>query len=264
MTMHHMSGAGNTFILIDDRARPLLDSELTIEYVLELLKQNPRPDQRPIEGLLRIRSIDSRSINAEFYNPDGSRGMFCGNGARCAVRYGIDNGASAQGPLTLTFNGAQYAARVHDDATISIVLPPPTQLRYFPAGLLESIDVPVWYANVNSDHVVIDSAHDADNPLVARLRHHPDFPRGTNVNMLQSGDDGLLHLATFERGVETVTQACGTGAVSASLSMWMRTPSVHTYKIIPPSGRQLDVTINAEGGQITSIELRGDATYDNS
>jgi diaminopimelate epimerase len=260
----HMSGAGNTFLLVDDRSSTDLISELTAESVSRLIQTNERADGRAIEGLLRIRSIDSRGVSAEFYNPDGSRGMFCGNGARCVIRYAIDNGAAAQGPLTLTFNGAVYTARAHNDGTISVLLPPPTQLRYFPTGTLDSVDVPVWYANVNSDHVVIDAPQDAGNPLVACLRHHPEFPRGTNVNMLGTSDDGTLHLATFERGVEAITQACGTGAVSASLSMWMRAPSVHVYRIIPPSGRMIEVTINADGGQIQSIELRGDATYDNA
>lgn len=264
MTLRHMSGAGNTFILLDDRQDAPGSGELSAESVRDLIALHPRADHRPIEGLLRIRSISTSTIVAEFYNPDGTRGMLCGNGARCALRYGLDSGASAAEALQLNFNGCAYAGEAHADGSVSVILPPPAQLRYFAPGTLEDVPVPVWYVNVNSDHVVIDALHDASDPLIFRLRHHPVFPRGVNVNMLQTNSDGMLLLATFERGVEAVTQACGTGAVSAALSMWMRKPAVHDYVIIPPSGRRLAVRINEDAGHITSIELRGDANYDNA
>ncbi|MFN4907718.1 MAG: diaminopimelate epimerase [Bacteroidota bacterium] len=264
MILRHMSGAGNTFILLDDRHDAPDTGELSAESVRNLIAVHPRADQRPIEGLVRVLSISTSNIVAEFYNPDGTRGMLCGNGARCALRYGLDNGASTAGALQLNLNGCAYAGEAHTDGSVSVMLPPPAQLRYFAPGTLEDVSVPVWYVNVNSDHVVIDALHDASDPLIALLRHHPVFPRGVNVNMLQTSADGLLLLATFERGVEAITQACGTGAVSAALSMWMRTPAVHDYVIIPPSGRRLAVRINEDGGHITSIELRGDASYDNA
>lgn len=264
MTLRHMSGAGNTFILLDDRKEAPDSGELSAESVRNLIALYPRADHRPVEGLVRMRSISTSTIVAEFYNPDGTRGMLCGNGARCALRYGKDHGASAAGALQLILNGCAYAGEAFADGSVSVVLPPPAQLRYFAPGTLEDVSVPVWYVNVNSDHVVIDARHDASDRLVARLRHHPEFPRGVNVNMLQTDADGTLLLATFERGVEAITQACGTGAVSAALSMWMRKPAVHDYVIIPPSQRRLAVQINEEGGHITSIELRGDAIYDNA
>lgn len=264
MSIRHMSGAGNTFIVLDDRISATAGDDLTPEAARELLARHPRSDGRPIEGLVRIRHIDSSALQADFFNPDGSRGMLCGNGARCAVRYALDHGASPARELDVEFNGTHYIARSLPDESISITLPPPSQLRYFPVGSLENVSLPVWYANVNSDHVVIDVPHDAANPVVSVLRHHPDFPRGANVNLLIAQDDGTLRLATFERGVEAITQACGTGAVSAALSMWMRNPLLHAFNIIPPSQRRLFVQINEEGGHITSIELRGDATYDNT
>lgn len=263
MIIHHMSGAGNRFVLIDDRQEPCNEGlPFSDHQVRELLQLHGRPDAAPVEGLLRIREIQTSAITVEFYNPDGSRGMLCGNGARCSIRYAIDNGASPVGWIECTFNGITYTARQYDDQTIGLRMPTPTQMRFYPVGSLDGVDVPIWYVDVHSDHVVLDAAHDASNPLVLRLRHHPDFPRGVNVNLLQVSDPAALQLATFERGVEAITQACGTGAVSAAVTMWMRNPSVENFSIIPPSGRPLMVTIFAHGGHIDSIELRGDALYD--
>lgn len=264
MNTCHMSGAGNTFLVIDDRKDPITSATLSATDARALIRKHPRGDGLAIEGLIRIRSVGSSRAEAEFYNPDGTCGMLCGNGARCAVRYAVDHGTERSTLISLVLNDIEYEARMHSDGTVRIVLPPPTQLRYFPIGTLDNVDLPVWYVNVNSDHVVVDHPHDLSDPLIARLRHHPVFPRGANVNMLVIETDRTLRLATFERGVEGITQACGTGAVSAALSMWMRDPSITAYTIIPPSGRPLGVTIAESGGHIQSIVLRGDATYDNA
>ena len=264
MTIHHMSGAGNRFLMVDDRQDHLFDDVMTPEQVSDLFAKNARSDAAPFEGLLRMRLIDGAQCVTDFYNPDGSRGMLCGNGARCAVRYAVDHGASQHGALSCTFNGTTYTARLYDDSTVGIMLPTPAQVRYFPVGTLDSVEIPVWFVDVSSDHVVIEAPLDATNPIVGILRHHADFPRGVNVNMLEMISPDILRLATFERGVEAITQACGTGAVSSAVTMWMRDPSITRFTIVPPSGRELVVTIFANAGHIDSIELRGDAVYDNS
>lgn len=264
MTINHMSGAGNRFLVVDDREDHFFADDMTPEQISALFAKHARTDAAPFEGLLRVRSIDGSLCETDFYNPDGSRGMLCGNGARCAVQYAVDHGASPNGALSCTFNGITYTARLYDDSTVGIMLPTPAQVRYFPIGSLENVPIPVWYVDVSSDHVVIEMPHDASNPLVGILRHHADFPRGVNVNMAEMISPGIIRLATFERGVEAITQACGTGAVSTAVTMWMRDPSITRFTIVPPSGRELVVTIFAEAGHIDSIELRGDAVYDNS
>jgi diaminopimelate epimerase len=262
MTVLHMSGAGNRFLLIDDRDQLGAEDVFTPDQVRELAADRARTDGGSIEGLLRIRQIGTSRVEADFYNPDGSRGMLCGNGARCVVRYAADHGLRAHEAISCVFNGMPFRARVYDDATIGIDLPTPLQMRYFAPGSLEAVDVPVWYVDVQSDHAVIIAPQQAPSLLVAQLRHHPDFPRGVNVNMMCITDPQRISLATFERGVEAITGACGTGAVSAAVTMWMRDPSHTRFTVIPPSGRPLEVTIFAQAGHIETIELRGDAVYD--
>jgi len=262
MKITHMSGAGNRFLVIDDRDASDNDEVFTPDQIKRLIADHARVDGASLEGVLRIRHIAAARVEADFYNPDGSRGMLCGNGARCAVRYALDNGARTQESISCLFNWVLYSARAYDDNTIGVQLPTPQQMRYFAPGSLESVEIPVWYVDVQSDHAVILAEHDSSAPVVTKLRHHPDFPRGVNVNMMCLTNPQTISLATFERGVEAITGACGTGAVSAAVTMWMRDPSITRFTVIPPSGRPLMVTIFAEAGHIESIELRGDAVYD--
>ena len=78
-----MNGAGNDFILIDDRARKI---DLTTQQIVRLCDR-----QRGIgaDGLFLL--VPNTSGKAdwswEFYNRDGSVADMCGNGARCFARF---------------------------------------------------------------------------------------------------------------------------------------------------------------------------------
>lgn len=257
----HMSGAGNTFIVGDGRDEI---AQLPPGAVRSLIEQHPREDGAAIEGVLVLRSIDSSMITGDFYNPDGTYGMMCGNGARCLVRFACDHGAQGSTELQLVLNGASYGARQHDDTTVSIVFPPPIDEREYPIGSLENVDIPVSYVNVNSDHVVIDGPCDGRRPIVQILRHHPAFPRGVNVNMVDVVSPTHLRIATFERGVEGITGACGTGALSSCIALWRAGRCADTVTITPPSQRSLTVTLHHSHSTLTACTLRGDAQYDHT
>lgn len=257
----HMSGAGNTF-LVGDRRDDI--AELPPGAVRSIIDQHPRADGAAIEGVLILRDIDDNVITGDFYNPDGTYGMMCGNGARCLVRFACDHGAPVTSKLRLNLNGASYGAQQHDDATVSIVFPPPIEEHIYPVGSLAHVDIPVTYVNVNSDHVVIDGPCDAQRPIVRILRHHPAFPRGVNVNMVDVLSPTHLRIATFERGVEAVTGACGTGALSSCIALWRAGRCSDAVTVTPPSQRTLTVTLHHVDSTLTACTLRGDAHYDNT
>lgn len=259
MTFVHMSGAGNCFLVADARKH---ETPLTREDVLHAVIDNQRNDQRSVEGVLLLNSCSEDTIEADFYNPDGSHGMMCGNGARCIVRFALDHGLMVHEHITLRLNSMTFLCSIGDNNTVSVVFPPPSDIIHYPVGTLEGVTIDTWYVNVGSDHVVIDGPLDALRPEVQVLRHHPAFPRGVNVNMVDS--NSVLHIATFERGVEAITGACGTGALSSAVVEWMKHPHITTFRMIPPSGRLLEITLTVDNNQITNMMLTGDAVYDSN
>ena len=87
-----MNGAGNDFVLIDNRDGKV---RLSREQVVKLCHR-----QRGVgaDGLFLL--IPSRTGKAdwawEFYNSDGGAAEMCGNGARCFARF-IQKKAGANG-----------------------------------------------------------------------------------------------------------------------------------------------------------------------
>ncbi|MCX6140271.1 MAG: diaminopimelate epimerase [Candidatus Kapabacteria bacterium] len=262
MTFYHMSGAGNTFLVADGRnfAQVILEPH----EVREIVARNPRLDGSPVEGVLILRVRTSNSFDADYYNPDGSYGMMCGNGSRCIVRFAVDRGLDASSEILFTLNKAPYGAFVNDSDTISVVFPPPRLERTYASGELDGIDIAIDYVDVGSDHVVISGPLDASRPIVRILRNHAEFINGTNVNMTNIQPNGTVNIATFERGVEDITGACGTGALSAAVSLWRKALVSDTVEFTPPSGRRLIVRIEHDGATITNLILQGDARYDNA
>src|SRR5689334_12370679 len=78
-----MNGAGNDFVLIDNRARTF---NLTRDQVVKLCDRHRGVGA---DGVILLVPCPSGKADWawEFYNSDGSTGEMCGNGARCFARF---------------------------------------------------------------------------------------------------------------------------------------------------------------------------------
>ena len=78
-----MNGAGNDFVLIDNRARKV---KLSRDQVVRLCDRHRGVGADGV--ILLVPSASGKADWAwEFYNSDGSTGEMCGNGARCFARF---------------------------------------------------------------------------------------------------------------------------------------------------------------------------------
>ena len=96
--------------------------------------------------------------------------------------------------------------------------------------------------------------------LAPKIRFHPFFgAKGTNVNFVQIKDKDLLWMRTYERGVESETQACGTGAIASAIAATLLFSLSSPIKIFPTSKIPIEISLNFSDKGISDIRMSGPA-----
>ena len=260
MTLHKYSGAGNDFIVIDGRYSDV--SEYRCGSVISALCSRTdgfvaADGKIGADGLMILSPSGSTDFRMEFFNPDGSSGMMCGNGGRCitafADKLGIVPGRGKEYVFEAA-DGIHTAAILGKDGNVCTV-----RLRMIDPFDLHQCEEG-WFVNTGTRHLVrfVDKLETLDVATEgSRLRHLPAFaPEGVNIdfvfappltrrvstrpavrvccqsNIREQGAAGVanvvetkfanqgaepLQIRTFEKGVEAETLACGTGIVAAAV-----------------------------------------------
>lgn len=254
-----MSGAGNDFVLIDNRAQQL---KLSHDQIVRLCDRHRGVGADGV--ILLVPSQSGRADWAwDFFNSDGSVGEMCGNGARCFARF-VQKLTGAAGDLTFETLAGVITAQFEGER-VTVNLTPPVDLRLNEELALAAGRQTVHSVNTGVPHAVL-FVPDADRAMVMQLgpelRRHAHFaPRGTNVNFVQVLGPGRIRVRTFERGVEGETLACGTGVTASALI----TSRVHHFgspvRVQVQGGDQLEVGFREANGGFTDVRLSGPAEF---
>ena len=251
-----MHGAGNDFILVDDRQETFPISDASF-----LEKIGTRRTGVGCDGIILIQPSQTADVRMRFFNPDGQEQDMCGNGARCFARLAFDIGAAPEKMQIQTRAGKIEATVKGDQVTLLLTDPKDWKLD-LDVGLDRSLD----FVNTGVEHAVLRvddlGAVDVDS-LGRNVRFHDLFsPLGTNANFVQVESDGTLSLRTYERGVEAETLACGTGAAATAVIAqkrgWVDLPvAVHCaggYDLVIDSGSN-GTTLSGGAEYVFSGEL---------
>lgn len=254
-----MNGAGNDFVLVDNRAGKIL---LTTEQIVRLCDRHRGVGA---DGVMLL--VSARNGKADwawdFYNSDGSVAEMCGNGARCFARY-VQKTVGMNRDFTFETVAGIISASFQGDR-VTVNLTKPKDLKLNEPVVLASGVAALHSLNTGVPHAV-QFVPDADQAMVmqvgAEIRRHVHFgPRGTNVNFVQVLGPNQIRVRTFERGVEGETLACGTG-VSASAMIAAR---VHGFtspvKVQVQGGDQLEVSFAEINGEFDAVRLTGPADF---
>ncbi len=248
ITFNKYQGAGNDFIIIDNRSSNFNPSESKLV--------NKLCDRRfgiGADGLILISSFSKVDYEMKYFNSDGKLGSMCGNGGRCAAHFTLKHGIAGEKQRFLAFDGI-HEAEVHDD----IVRLQMADVNEF--GIIDGN----YFVNTGSPHYMIFS-DDIDkinvNEEGKSLRWSPKFaPDGTNVNFVQVVDNGL-HVRTFERGVEEETLACGTGVTASAIASFLAGHFDRQKIKVRAKGGNLEVEFRIKDNKVTNVWLKGPATF---
>lgn len=257
LSFYKMSGAGNDFIIIDNRSQALAVQDLS-RFAARVCC---RKMSVGADGLILIESSDQVDFKWQFFNADGSPAEMCGNGARCAARVAQRLGIGGDRLRFETLAGIIEAEIGRETVKIRMTDPGDVILE-------ERIDTDqggLTYGRVNTGvpHVVISVRDIESAPVLEQgreVRFHARFaPAGTNVNYIAPAKSGIWSIRTYERGVENETLACGTGNVAAALVLAKGKGAASPVTFKTRSNSLLKIYFRQNGDRFSDIFLEGDA-----
>ncbi|MBU7043800.1 MAG: diaminopimelate epimerase [Theionarchaea archaeon] len=254
---HKMSGAGNDFIVIDNRDQHIPEA-LKPEFARRVCTRGMSVGA---DGILLLEDSDKATFRMRHFNADSTEGEMCGNGARCIARFAHLTGV-APNKMTIETLSGMVDAKVEGEQ-VTIRLNPVTLTSLHQKITVDGSPILVHYLEEGTPglpHAVVykdDLTFEGDITEEGRsIRYHPFFPRGTNVNFCRVIQKDEILNRTYERGVEDETLACGTGSAAVA-AVSNRLGLCGTEVNIKMKGGTLKVTLSDP--DMKNIYLTGDA-----
>lgn len=232
MEIFAIDGAGNTFALLSflneqeaySKNKPLLHSDAFIQSICR------HAFDRPVDGVIILPPLtgeaDTQAMDFrwEFFNSDGSRAEMCGNAAR-AISWWYYQNVAAKNQIHFLASEIPIDAEVLAPEKISVGLREVKSLGKASTGhYLYNSGVPhlVVFIPDNPEIYSEGEIHFEDSQSWMDLARKLRFPKelddkGANVTLVwPTPERNKIGAITFERGVESWTMACGTGAMAAA------------------------------------------------
>ena len=263
-----MNGAGNDFIVIDNRFYHFSDRELAgiaRHYCRRRFGVGA-------DGLLALSvpTDPDHDYRMRYLNSDGSIGTMCGNGARCLARFARQSGINRD---DMVFESDAGLYRVHAPANphdpVRLFVQPPKQFE--PDKKLKSpiaAEVgPLHYIWTGVEHLVCFVPNVAQAPVAEwgpQLRRDEALgSAGANVNFVEIVENAEeragIRVRTFEKGVEEETLACGTGAMAAAVVSRLLDQIRSTQVSVDMPGGTLGVGFRLVDDTVQDLYLEGPA-----
>lgn len=201
---HKYQGTGNDFVLIDNREKNIY---LEIEQIKKLCN---RHFGIGADGLMLLEPEPGLDFKMVYYNSDGNLSSMCGNGGRCIVNFAHSLGIIKEKTKFLAFDGIHEAV-IDEQNIVSLKMTDVSEIN---------IHENYFVLDTGSPHLVKFTEHLNDMDVKEegkKIRYSPEFfQEGINVNFVEV-KEGIVHLRTYERGVENETLSCGTGVTATAL-----------------------------------------------
>jgi diaminopimelate epimerase len=252
MTQLHFykyQGAGNDFILLDNRAGEI---RLSTDEIAMLCH---RRFGIGADGLMLLEASSKADFRMVYFNADGRESSMCGNGGRCIVAFAQRLGIIGSEASFEAIDGL-HQARVEADGSVSLQMNDVASIAHERDRVLLDTGSPhciLWVDDLRSAPVVEEGR---------RIRHEARFaPGGVNVNFVRLAGEGKLEVRTYERGVEDETLSCGTGVTAAAIAASGDATGSFAFSVATPGGA-LEVRFEKDtAGSARDVVLRGPARF---
>jgi diaminopimelate epimerase len=256
---YKMNGAGNDFIVVDNRNLDIPLDEDTIAALCD------RHRGIGADGLLAVEPAEQGAdYRFRYYNADGGEAEMCGNGARCFGRFTAHLTDEVKDVVTFETMAGTLSAHMIEE-NVRIAMSNPHDLRLNIELPIDGLEGSIHFINTGVPHVVV-FVEDLNNVDVYKyghlLRFHQEFaPAGTNVNFAKVLSPNHIAIRTYERGVEDETLACGTGMTACALVHHLLTGATSPVKVDVAGGDTLEIGFTAQGQEFSQVTLSGPADF---
>lgn len=240
-----MHGAGNDFMVIDAINQSI---NLTHQQIQTLAH---RQFGVGFDQLLLVEKSTIADFKYRIFNADGSEVAQCGNGARCFVRFVVDNHLTKKREISVETSSGIITPKLEENGFVTVNMGAPkfapSEIPFVADTISNAYMLVVGQQNITISAVSMGNPHAVQivddvemAPVVAlgsKIELHPRFPERVNVGFMQIIDAHHIKLRVFERG-SGETLACGTGACAAVVT------GINLGKLQSP------VQVSARGGQL--------------
>lgn len=231
-------GAGNDFIVIDDRKETF-----PVQCISSVCQRHLGIGA---DGVLLLQTSKQADIRMRIFNSNGKEAAMCGNGLRCLVDFAYKLELIGKTSTVETMDRIVQCEWNENEITVD--LGPYVWMHQE----LTFNSLKLHVINTGVPHAV---AFDEEFSLAPEIRSLAVLgEEGANVNFVRL-QENKLHVRTFERGVEGETLACGSGAAAVAVAAQHKYQLSNPITIVPRSGEELKVDVRP-----TSVRLSGKAT----
>lgn len=252
--MKTYSASGNIIMVVEH-----IDKEEWYDFVVSEANKNMKLDGIIFvsRGITKINNNYSSYMEPEkytswtYYNRDGTKVPFCGNGVRCIGKYMLENYKENTGKL-LNIENIETKFTVKGD-DIFFNSPSPYKIEgdekiAKTKSLISQFDflnfVNTSIINVGVPHVVIELSfnifgidNETFNCICSEI--YKSLDKGFNINMINIIDENNFRIRTFERGVDRETGSCGSGTLASYYYLCQENKTIDDCNVHFKNGKQM-------------------------
>lgn len=252
-----LHGCQNDYIFFDFQGGATLSAEAVDwpEVSRQLSRRESSIGSDGVILLLDPEDSQKADVRMRMFNADGSEAEMCGNGLRCVAKIVADREPGLQKEIRVeTLAGVKHCEILEGGTSKeSLVranmgrpnfLPPKIPVLFDDVLVMDEefqvddLTCRVSCLSMGNPHTVIEVMRLEDFDVARygpQIEKHEVFPSGTNVEFVEV--KGMeVHQRTWERG-SGETQACGTGACAAAVTLIMRNRIDSPVDVVLKGGR---------------------------